>query len=51
MYFPILVRNDDDIRFIALCVQIRSLFWSVFSCIQPEKLKFKTPYLDTFHAV
>ena len=34
-------------------VQIRSYFWSVFSCIRntgkygPEK----TPYLDAFHAV
>ena len=28
-------------------VQIRSFFWSVFSCIWTEK----TPYLDTFHAV
>ena len=28
-------------------VQIRSFFWSVFSCIRTEK----TPYFDTFHAV
>ena len=28
-------------------VQIRSYFWSVFSCIRTEI----TPYLDTFHAV
>ena len=27
-------------------VQIRSFFWSVFSCIWTEK----TPYLDTFHS-
>ena len=35
-------------------VQIRSFFWSVFSCIQSECRKIrnrKTPYLDTFHAV
>ena len=46
-------------------VQIRSFFWSVFSCIHPNAGKYgpekspnagkyrpeKTPYLDTFHAV
>ena len=35
-------------------VQIRNLFWYVFSCIQSEYRKIrteKTPYLDTFHAV
>ena len=32
-------------------VQIRSLFWSVFSCIQTEYGPGITPYLDTFHAV
>ena len=41
-------------------VQIRSFFWSVFSCIWPECVfspntgKYgpeKTPYLDTFYAV
>ena len=36
------------------CVQIRSFFWSIFSCIQSEYRKIrtkKTSYLDTFHAV
>ena len=28
-------------------VQIRSFFWSVFSCIRIRK----TPYWETFHAV
>ena len=35
-------------------VQIRSFFWSVFSCIQSEYRKIltrKNPYLDTFHAL
>ena len=35
-------------------VQIRSFFWSVFSCIRTNTGKYgpeKTPYLDTFHAV
>ena len=40
-------------------VQIRSYFWSVFSCIRteygsPNTEKYGpeiTPYLDTFHAV
>ena len=36
-------------------VQIRSFFWSVFSCIWNECRKIgtrkKNPYLDTFHAV
>ena len=43
-------------------VQIRSFFWSVFSCIQSGQISVfslntgkygpeKTPYLDTFHAV
>ena len=32
-------------------VQIRSFFWSVFSCIRTEYEPEKTPYLDTFHAV
>ena len=33
-------------------VQIRSYFWSVFSCIQSKYRKpVTTPYLDTFHAV
>ena len=38
-------------------VQIRSFFWSVFSCIQTEygdTGKYgpeKTPYLDTFYAM
>ena len=34
--------------------QIRSFFWSVFSCIWTEYRKIrarKTPYLDTFHAL
>ena len=34
-------------------VQIRSFFWSIFSCIWIEYTKIltrKTPYLDTFHA-
>ena len=37
------------------CVQIRSYFWSVFSCIRTEYGPEITPYLDTFldtfHAV
>ena len=32
-------------------VQIRSLFWSAFSCIQTKCGPEKTPYLDIFHAV
>ena len=32
-------------------VQIRSFFWSVFSCIRTEYRPEKTPYLDTFHVV
>ena len=32
-------------------VQIRSYFWSVFSCIRIEYGPEITPYLDTFHAV
>ena len=32
-------------------VQIRSFFWSVFSCILTEYGSEKTPYLDTFHGV
>ena len=35
-------------------VQIRSIFWYIFSCIRTEYMKNgpeKTPYLDTFHAV
>ena len=35
-------------------VQIRSFFWSVFSCIQSEYRKIRTrknPYLNTFHTV
>ena len=32
-------------------VQIRSYFWSVFSCIRTEYGPKITPYLDTFHAV
>ena len=32
-------------------VQIRSFFWSVFSCIRIEYGPEITPYLDTFHAV
>ena len=32
-------------------VQIRSFFWSVFSCIQSEYRSEKTLYLDTFHTV
>ena len=32
-------------------VQIRSYFWSVFSCIRTEYGPEKTPYLDTFNAV
>ena len=42
-------------------VQIRSYFWSVFSCIRTEYSVFSpntgkygpeiTPYLDTFHAL
>ena len=32
-------------------VQIRSYFWSVFSCILTEYGPETTPYLDTFHAV
>ena len=32
-------------------VQIRSYFWSVFSCIWTEYGPEITPYLDTFHAV
>ena len=37
----------------AKSVQIRSYFWSVFSCIRIEygNLLCKSPYLDTFHAV
>ena len=40
------------------CVQIRSVFWSVFSHIRTEYGEIlrkygpeKTPFLDTFHAV
>ena len=32
-------------------VQIRSYFWSVFSCIWTEYGPEITPYLDIFHAV
>ena len=32
-------------------VEIRSYFWSVFSCIRIEYGPEITPYLDTFHAV
>ena len=35
-------------------VQIRSCFWSLFSCIQSEYRKIrtrKTPHLETFHSV
>ena len=42
------------IRHCVKSVQIRSFFWSVFSCVQTEYRKIrtrKTPYLDTFHAV
>ena len=34
--------------------QIRTFFWSVFSCIRTEYKKIrtiKTPYLGTFHAM
>ena len=32
-------------------VQIRSYFWSVFSCVRTEYGPEITLYLDTFHAV
>ena len=32
-------------------VQIRSFFWSVFSCIWTEYRPEETPFLNTFHAV
>ena len=41
-----------EIRHCVNSVQIRSYFWSVFSCIQSKYRKpVTTPYLDTFHAV
>ena len=45
------------IWFLHHCVksgQIRSYFWSVFSCFGPNTGKYRpeiTPYLDTFHSV
>ena len=50
----------DFFIFISICcilfdcvksVQIRSFFWSFFSCIRTECGQEKTSYLDTFHAV
>ena len=32
-------------------VQVRSYFWSIFSCIRTEYGPEIIPYLDTFHAV
>ena len=32
-------------------IQIRSFFWSVFSCIRTEYEPEKPPYLDNFHTV
>ena len=42
--------NNSDI-YCVKSVQIRSYFWSVFSCIRTEYGPEITPYLDTFHAV
>ena len=50
----------DFFIFISICcilfhcvksIQIRSFFWSFFSCIRTECGQEKTSYLDTFHAV
>ena len=51
---------DDMKTHYVKSVQIRSFFWSVYSCIRTEYGDLlntgkygpeKTPYLDTFHAV
>ena len=51
-----LVYQKENTAHCVKSVQIRSFFWSAFSCIQSEyrKIKYepeKTPYLDTFHTV
>ena len=58
-----MIRHKSDVTlFIAddMKTQIRSFFWSVYSCIRTEYGDLlntgkygpeKTPYLDTFHAV
>ena len=46
--------NKKRIERCVKSVQIGSVFWSVFSCIQTEYRKIrsrKTPYLEDFHAV
>ena len=60
---PVLTKKSDSLKVYDLyhihcvkSVQIRSNFWSAFSCIQSAYNTEKygpeiTPYLDTFHAV
>ena len=43
--------SDNSDIYCVKSVQIRSYFWSVFSCIRTEYRPEITPYLDTFHAV
>ena len=45
------IPQNLDVVHCVKCVQIRSFFWSVFSCIRTEYGPEKTPYLDTFQAV
>ena len=41
---------NDNIHYVE-SVQVRSYFWSVFSCMRTEYGPEITPYLDTFYAV
>ena len=50
----ILIDTDDKLpEYIhcVKCVQMRSFFWSVFSCIRAEYGPQRPPHLDIFHAV
>ena len=59
LMLPLLTLNKEQFTLVNIyrslhcvkSVQIRSFFWSVFSCIQTEYGPEKTPYLDTFRAV
>ena len=41
---------NDNIHYVE-SVQVRTYFWSVFSCMRTEYGPEITPYLDTFYAV
>ena len=43
--------TDSSVNHCLKRVQIRSIFWFVFSCIWTEYEPEKTPYLETFHAL